>query len=527
MNKKIGWVITYYQSSDEGLECLRDMINKISTENYYLVLSSHSIIPEDIQEKCDYVIYERSNIIDDRKYSHGVAENVLIRQSFEHLRFVGIEWAYKITYDSEIVDIHHFKDWIKDYKYDFVSCQWGEYFLATNSFFCNVNFLLDTFPVYKTIEEMFAKCNLLELCWVLTIKEKKLEHKIFTYPNKAEFFGDNKIDKVGYDYSGLQVSYNALENRYYISNESEAMFDGDIYIFDYFTDLEVYFLKNRVIPPKLTLWILPPINSELQNGFYVEFIPKNSKTKIIKNFNVKDFSLKHPLCNKFKRNKYKEHRKLQDFNALINFKIYEDVNLNDKLKNIKNYLDIGTNIGMASINFVVDPNCKIYMVEANPRNTSMLIEILGHYKNVKIIPNAVYDSMTSIDFYQCEDVSVVSSVFPIIDSQKTINTIKVPTITPDVLFENEIKENILDFMKIDIEGAEYMFFDSISDKNLCRIKQMIIEFHDNTNYKVLSIIEKLARNDFDYTWLPYYGYDTNVNMLDSNMGVIYAKNLRY
>ena len=40
----------------------------------------------DIQEMCDFYFYQQKNIVDNRKYSHGVAESNLMEISLNHLK---------------------------------------------------------------------------------------------------------------------------------------------------------------------------------------------------------------------------------------------------------------------------------------------------------------------------------------------------------------------------------------------------------------------------------------------------------
>ena len=96
---KLGFIITYFHTSIEGLNLLIENLKVLSSENYYLVLASHSPLDKDIQEMCDYYFYQEKNIVDDRKYSHGVAESNLIEISLKHLKEQGIDWTYKATYD--------------------------------------------------------------------------------------------------------------------------------------------------------------------------------------------------------------------------------------------------------------------------------------------------------------------------------------------------------------------------------------------------------------------------------------------
>jgi len=91
---KHGFIVTYYRSSEESEQLLSDMIDVLSKENFYLVLAAHSLVPIEIQQKCDFFIYESLNISDDRRYSHGVAESSLIEMSLEHLKYQNIKQIF-------------------------------------------------------------------------------------------------------------------------------------------------------------------------------------------------------------------------------------------------------------------------------------------------------------------------------------------------------------------------------------------------------------------------------------------------
>ena len=61
---KIGFIITYFHTSNESLNLLIDNLKVLSSENYYLVLASHSPLDKEIQEMCDYYFYQQKNIVD-------------------------------------------------------------------------------------------------------------------------------------------------------------------------------------------------------------------------------------------------------------------------------------------------------------------------------------------------------------------------------------------------------------------------------------------------------------------------------
>ena len=178
---KIGFIITYFHTSSEGLDLLIDNLKVLSSENYYLVLASHSPLDKNIQEMCDYYFYQQKNIVDDRKYSHGVAESNLIEISLKHLKDQGIDWTYKATYDVIINDVVRFRDWINGYNYKFVSCNWGSNVICTNSFFANIDFLFENIDFYKTVEHMFSNNTVLENCWEKNLRDKNVLDQTFAY----------------------------------------------------------------------------------------------------------------------------------------------------------------------------------------------------------------------------------------------------------------------------------------------------------------------------------------------------------
>ena len=174
---KIGFIITYFHTSEESLNLLKKNIETLSKEDYYLVISSHSPISSDLQELCDFYIYQSKNVVDNRKYSHGVAESNLIELSIKHLKDQNIEWTYKVTYDVEINDVNRFLDWRVD-GYQFVSCNWGDNIICTNSFYSKIDFLLENINFYRTIDEMFALNTVLENCWEYSFRHIKLFYVI-------------------------------------------------------------------------------------------------------------------------------------------------------------------------------------------------------------------------------------------------------------------------------------------------------------------------------------------------------------
>jgi hypothetical protein len=122
--------------------------------------------------------------------------------------------------------------------------------------------------------------------------------------------------------------------------------------------------------------------------------------------------------------------------------------------------------------------------------------------------------------------SVVSSLYEIDANGNSIERTKitVPSITPNTLIEEYIDEDLIDLMKVDIEGAEYDFFETISDDNLKKIKRLIIEFHNNDGKKVMNIITKLTKNNFKFK-LSKWTVECGDYIIENKMGIIYAERI--
>lgn len=520
---KIGFILTYFHNSHEGYELLKKNVEIISRENYYFVIASHSPLPIELQEMCDFYFYQQKNVVDSKRYSHGVAENNLIQISLKHLQSNGIEWTYKISYDIELNDVSRFKDWINEYKYKFVSCNWGDNILCTNSFFTNVDFVLKNIDFYDSIDSMFSVNNILENCWEKNIRDKHLLHEIYSFKDKETFYGDNKIDMLFYNYSDITFSYSTEENRFYISNNTQNETINKLRIFDYYSDTVIDVQNNTNITPGSTWWFVPPYSGNIpnaKNGYYVEIY--FSDRVVRKNTGIIDFDYKHPLHKKFLKHKFEEI-KYNEFSDFSEYELYNEFNI--KPNEVKTYIDIGANYGMSSIPFIAS-NSKVYMIDADSTNIRILENSYGKDNRIKIINKAIhsYDGVTS--FYEDINGSCVSSISYSNVNGSSDNRIekKVECISPNTLIERYVDEDEIDLLKIDIEGAEYEFFSSISDENIKKIKKFVIEFHMNENYRVMNIIKKLTKNDFKFRLARWERENNDDYIVSHTWGIIYAWN---
>jgi len=91
----------------------------------------------------------------------------------------------------------------------------------------------------------------------------------------------------------------------------------------------------------------------------------------------------------------------------------------------------------------------------------------------------------------------------------------VRTYTLDYLFETGLVEKI-DFLKVDIEGAEQHAFIGISDENLMKVKNISMEYHhaqfnhdEELRSNLISRLNKLGFNSY----LLFCGSDKNLQLI--------------
>jgi hypothetical protein len=91
----------------------------------------------------------------------------------------------------------------------------------------------------------------------------------------------------------------------------------------------------------------------------------------------------------------------------------------------------------------------------------------------------------------------------------------VRTYTLDYLFESGLVDKI-DFLKVDVEGAEYAVFEGISDENLSKVKTIAMEYHNSHfNFDDTmrdNFIQKLNNLGFN-SYVLFMGYNNAAQMI--------------
>jgi FkbM family methyltransferase len=181
-------------------------------------------------------------------------------------------------------------------------------------------------------------------------------------------------------------------------------------------------------------------------------------------------------------------------------------------------IDCGSNYGVSILWFKKNyPNARIVGVEADPTVFDMLSRNLSrrHFSSVKLLHRAVSSKSGHVSFHclgadsgriHAGSPDGISPSSEIIDVQT-------------VLLDDLIGDDEVDFLKIDIEGAE---LDVISgSKKLNRVNQMFIEYHSfiDTPQELSRLLSILENSGFRYyidkvysPKNPYFQITTNQGM---------------
>ena len=191
-----------------------------------------------------------------------------------------------------------------------------------------------------------------------------------------------------------------------------------------------------------------------------------------------------------------------------------------QLRNHPVIIDCGANIGLSIISMKKQyPNAEIIAYEPDEKNFQLLsknIKSFG-YADVSLRKEAVWTDNTTLRF---SNEGLMSSK---IETTISNNTIEIKAIKLRDILNREI-----DFLKLDIEGAEYKVLKDIADK-LYLVKNMFLEYHGTFTQngelaEIIALIHKCgfnfyikeAANLFDY---PFYkikkasiSYDVQLNI---------------
>ncbi len=159
--------------------------------------------------------------------------------------------------------------------------------------------------------------------------------------------------------------------------------------------------------------------------------------------------------------------------------IYHEIyNLQDyylnRLKRIKEgdiVVDLGGNIGVFNRWAYSQGASKVISFEPDKRYYKLLS--LNAHPNSILFNAAISDKVGELNLYESNHLGG-SNVF--VSNTNNIVNYPVRTYSLNYLFDTGLIDKI-DFLKVDIEGAEILAFDGISDDNLLKVGTIAMEYH--------------------------------------------------
>lgn len=156
-----------------------------------------------------------------------------------------------------------------------------------------------------------------------------------------------------------------------------------------------------------------------------------------------------------------------------------------------NILDIGANVGYFSMLFSKKyPKAEIFSFEPFPNTYKRLTDNinLNNAVNVKPYPFAVSDFNGTADFYSFEWAGCNTMIDRKFDDghydKTTVNVLAFD----DIFAKTGVNE--FQFGKIDCEGSEYQIFLNSKDESILKIKNYIIEVHEDKKYSKEDLIKR-------------------------------------
>jgi FkbM family methyltransferase len=288
-------------------------------------------------------------------------------------------------------------------------------------------------------------------------------------------------------YSELDV----VENRITIFQESDEEKQVSISVADVDTKHAIYAF-DAVFNGKSSVWVIPiPAEardnllnkSGLFRGYEISIYENDRKTLLAINqvfYNQQDKKINTPL---FLTNPW--NLTWFNYNEMFVDQIYDVLPLQIISERNEVFVDIGANDGLfiewlllKTKKFIKK---KYYAVECDPRSVKFLDDKFNDRDEVVVVNKALWkENAQGLTLNQEGDTSTLSSLKVDKSSKVSVDAWDLKTLKSKYNIKN------IDFLKMDIEGAEYEVINSWTEEDVKGIECFLIEFHNN----VQNLIDK-------------------------------------
>lgn len=165
-------------------------------------------------------------------------------------------------------------------------------------------------------------------------------------------------------------------------------------------------------------------------------------------------------------------------------------------------VDLGSNVGFTIIDYKLTyPGAKILGVEMDQLNYELCLKNTASYQDVVVLNKAIWYENGEIQYNSTANYDAYSASSLAEDKRSDNELKKIESITISTLLaKNNIKR--VDFMKIDIEGAEIEIFKNGDLDWLNVVDAFHLEIHNPT--QVTPIIDILKNRNFEVIYIKHW-----------------------
>ena len=342
---------------------------------------------------------------------------------------------------------------------------------------------------------------------------RRIAEKLYNVPETADSY---------FNFEFIQE-----ENKIVFHYKKQKPFKTKISIKDKDSNAPMYWF-DATFKEGTSYWVIPiPVhvfdfNKEPSfSTLLIEFYDDDTQLKFSKELYVKDatqqrtvqLDLKNPFDYLF-----------VNYNEMFVDKKYDCYNLN----NLDIVFDIGANNGLFSLLMLKNGCKKVYAFEPNQESVVNLKHMFRNTDSVVTVEKAVYTEDKNLEFFVDPNNTTIGSISEEHLLGDCANAKKI--VVPAVSLKTFMTENNIDrvsLVKMDIEGAEYEVIEHLEDDVFDKIDSFLIEYHDNTDKRVIKLIERLKRKGYDIEQIRNQNSKNNDSLIytfeDSPIGTLLAK----
>jgi FkbM family methyltransferase len=169
-------------------------------------------------------------------------------------------------------------------------------------------------------------------------------------------------------------------------------------------------------------------------------------------------------------------------------------------------LDLGGYHGDFANNIYSKFNCNVYVFEPYAPFYNMINERFKDNEKIRVFDYGISNQTSDVEFFYSNDGSSLANVKKYSESDnKDISIVKIKSFHE---VYKELNLDVIDLLKINVEGAEYEIIENIFDNGYTKkIKNFQIQFHpeppgsEESLERIREEFSKTHKQDWNYQWV--------------------------